>query len=244
MRKWNGKIRAERLLDVFYPRRCPVCDAAVPFGKSICPECEKTAGRIKEPWCLKCGAPLSEEREYCEGCEKKELSFDQGRSLFYYSGVKLGMYRMKNEGRREYADYFAGEMAKELGRWIMRDKPEVLIPVPLHAGRLKERGYNQAELIALGLGKRLGLPVEKELVGRVSFTRAAKRMSGLERARALKKAFKIMRNSVEWRNVLIIDDIFTTGATIDAVASVLRQAGVERIRFACAAAGGDAPNEA
>ena len=232
-------ISSETLLELLFPRRCPVCDRPVPFGDMICPACSGRPKRIKEPFCLKCGRPVSGEEEYCPVCREKEHCYDRGRSLFFYSTVVTAMYRLKNDGRQEYADYFSAELAKGLGRWILSIKPQILIPVPMHPEKQKKRGYNQAELIARGLGKRLGLEVEPSLVTRVRATAAAKRMGEQERAASLKKAFKIMRNSVKWDEVLIVDDIFTTGATVDAVASVLREAGVKEISFVCAAAAGD-----
>ncbi len=235
-------IKPETLLDLLFPRRCPVCDKPVPFGDMVCPECSGHPKRIKEPFCLKCGRPAAEEEEYCSACREKEHSFDCGRSLFFYPTVVTAMYRMKNDGRQEYADYFSAELAKGLGRWILSIRPQVLIPVPMHPEKQKKRGYNQAELIARGLGKRLGFDIDAALVTRASATAAAKRMGEQERAAALKKAFKITRNSVKWTKVLIVDDIFTTGATVDAVASVLREKGVKEISFVCAAAAGGPGN--
>ena len=105
------------LLDILYPRRCPVCDRPVkPFGSLICEACKKEFGYIREPYCMKCGKELEkEEAEYCGDCMRHRHLFDSGRAVFAYKDMSDSIYRFKYKGRQEYAAYYAGCMAEQLG---------------------------------------------------------------------------------------------------------------------------------
>ncbi len=233
------------LIDLLFPRRCPVCDDAVPFGRLICPGCESKPEKVNSCICMRCGRQFFEEGdwEYCASCLKKEHYFIRGRSLYLYRSISESLLRLKDEGRQEYVDYFGRKMAEGLGSWILSLKPGVLVPVPMHRKKQRKRGFNQAELLADALGSKLGIPVDPELVVRPHATRAARQLNTRERAILLKNAFKINKDSVKWDTAVIIDDIFTSGATVDGVAKELLKAGVNRIFFACLATGETSPPE-
>ena len=227
------------LTDLLYPRRCPVCDRAVaPFGSLICASCVKKPVYIKAPYCMKCGKELEEEEtEYCGDCMRGRHLFDRGRALFAYKSMSDSIYRFKYRGRQEYAAYYAACMARRMGDWILRCKPDALVPVPVHASKRRSRGYNQAEVLARELGAILHIPVEAGLIRRIRKTAPMKDLSAAERQNNLKRAFKICRNDVKLSTIIIIDDIYTTGSTIDAMSYELRRAGVKRIYFASLAIG-------
>ena len=227
------------LLDILYPRRCPVCDRAVkPFGSLICEACKEEFGYIREPYCMKCGKELEkEESEYCGDCMHHRHLFDSGRAVFAYKDMSDSIYRFKYKGRQEYAAYYAECMAKQLGEWIMRCRPDALVPVPVHSSKKRMRGYNQAEVLARELGRIMNIPVETKLIKRVRKTAPMKDLSVSERQNNLKRAFKICRNDVKLSTIIIIDDIYTTGSTIDAMCYELRRAGVRRICFVTLAIG-------
>ena len=111
------------------------------------------------------------------------------------------------------------------------------MPVPVHAARKRERGYNQAEALAGEIGRRMGIPVDFRLIKRVKKTLPQKLLDDRERQNNLKRAFKIARNDVKLKRVVIIDDIYTTGSTIDACALELKRAGVEKVYFIAIAIG-------
>ena len=224
-----------RALDLIYPRRCPVCDEAVDIpGRLICTECEGTFIQISGPYCLKCGRPIQDDsRELCEGCRTHMHEFTRGRAAFVYDdGLKESIYRFKYGGRREYADYYAGRMDELLGTWIRSLRPDAFIPIPVHKSRLRERGYNQAGLLAEGLSKLTGIPTCNEVLIRSGKTAVQKDLGASERQNNLKKALKIGSDVVKLKNIVLIDDIYTTGSTMNAAASCLRIAGVENIYFA------------
>ncbi len=227
------------LLDLLYPERCVLCDRVLPAGEEgVCAECAGKLRVIREPWCLKCGKPLPDEREeYCVDCRQRAHAFLAGRALYEYKSVSHSMLRFKAGGRYEYGRFYGRRMAEELGGTIRSWKPECIVAVPIHRSRLHKRGYNQAEAIARTLGRELGIPVDFHLVKRSKKTVPLKTLTLSERQNNLKKAFKLCRNDVKLKTIIIVDDIYTTGSTIDAVAQVLKTAGIERIYCVCAAIG-------
>ncbi len=110
-------------------------------------------------------------------------------------------------------------------------KPDVLVPVPVHPSRKRKRGYNQAELIAGKLSRYSGIPIDTTLISRERKTQPLKNLSYAERQNNLKKAFKIRQNDVKLSTIVIIDDIYTTGSTIDAMAQAFTEAGIPGIYF-------------
>lgn len=226
-------------LDLIYPRRCPVCDKAVkPFGNLICEECKKKIEYVRAPYCQKCGKELKDKRAvFCHDCAHKEHKYDRGMALFAYPCVADSIYRFKYRGRREYGAYYGERMASILGNRILSLKPDALVPVPIHSSKKKMRGYNQAEVLAKEVGRRLNIPVETNLIKRIRKTVPMKDLSAQERQNNLKKALKICRNDVKLNTIIIVDDIYTTGSTIDAMSEELRKAGIKYIYFAALAIG-------
>lgn len=228
------------LMDLLFPRRCPVCDEPVAAGEGLCCiSCRGQLRRIRESYCLKCGRPLQEEtQEYCPDCAKGKAQYERGRSLYEYESAAEAIYRFKYGGRQEYAAFFGQEMAEELGSFVKDFAPQVLLPVPLSRERMRTRGYNQAALLARELGNRLAIPVAENLAVRVKNTVPQKELSSAERQNNLKKAFKIPANDVKLSTVMLVDDIYTTGSTVNALTDALRGAGVGRVGFVSLSTGG------
>lgn len=187
---------------------------------------------IRSPFCLKCGKPLTDDRkEYCADCRTGRQLYHSGRALYEYESVSDAVFRFKYGGRREYAAFFGQEMAAELGGFIRKSSPDGLLPVPLSKKRFSDRGYNQAALLAGEIGRRLKIPVYDHLVRRIKNTVPQKELNAAERQNNLKKAFKIAENDVKLSTIMIVDDIYTTGSTVNALAEVLLAAGVKEVRF-------------
>lgn len=227
------------LKELLFPRRCPVCDRPVkPAGALVCAECIKKLKYVEEPVCMKCGKALSrKEQEYCFDCSHKKQEYDRGISLYQYGSIRQTVYRFKYGGRQEYAAFLGREMALHLGKQILSWKPDALVPVPLHAKRLQKRGFNQAQLLAEELGRYLKVPVENNWILRVKNTVPQKFLDGRERQNNLKKAFIIGQNDVKLNTIVIIDDIYTTGSTVNEIALLCRQHGVKRVYFAALSIG-------
>lgn len=221
------------LLDGIFPRRCPVCDRIVGGSSAlICVKCRRQLDYIFEPKCKKCGKKLHEGGgQYCHDCSVKPHSFDSGLALYEYHSVKQSIYRFKYEGRCDYAEFFGREIAEFLGEEIGVWGAEALVPVPLHKGRERKRGYNQAELLAEVMSGYLSIPVEAGLVKRSRNTVPQKELNHAARQKNLKKAFKIPANDVKLKTIIIVDDIYTTGSTMDALSKELKRAGVQKVYF-------------
>ena len=218
----------------FYPRRCPVCQEAVEQqGSRICGICRTKLSYVRQPFCQKCGKPLLlEEQEYCRDCRRKRHRFERGRAPLVYDRImKSSIAAFKYGGRREYAAFYAQEICRWLSHEILLMDADAIIPVPIHPSRLRCRGYNQAELVAAELSRLTGIPMYDKLVQRSRKTVPQKELTIQERQNNLKKAFNISTNVVKLNKTILIDDIYTTGSTLDAVALELKRHGVKSVYF-------------
>lgn len=230
----------EWVIGLFFPRRCPICDHVMPLGDgAACSSCQALLEYVQEPRCKKCGKPLQvQEDEFCNDCYGKETSFRYGFALWVYNrAVQESVARFKYHGRREYAEYYAQELYGHYGAWIQTIGAQALIPVPIHRNRYRRRGYNQAELIARRLGELTGVPMRDELLLRCRDTLPQKELTGKERQKNLRNAFRMNNLEGELNQLpkcaIIIDDIYTTGGTLESCSKVMKEAGVQNIYFLC-----------
>lgn len=220
--------------ELLYPRHCPGCDEILyqkDWSTGFCEICNEQMIRIKEPTCLKCGKPVKKEQyEYCYDCKRKEHSFLQNQSVYLYRGpMKKAMYRLKYSNRRCYAATFAKDAYERYGSWIKEKGIQAIVPIPMYKSKEKTRGYNQATVLAKELGKLTKLPVCEHLVVRVRNSTPQKELNDKERKNNLKNAFKIRKSDVKLKKILLIDDIYTTGSTMDAVSRTLTEGGIEKV---------------
>lgn len=239
----GGVIIKEDLLQLLFPPRCPVCDGIleaelIRAGELVHPLCEERLYPVGDDYCLQCGKPLQQaEREYCFDCRKKldnrqVFHCKQGRAVYVYRGdIRKTMYRFKYSNRREYARFFAEKAAQQYAGWIRRCGVEAVVPVPMYARKKRRRGYNQAEVFGRELARFLGIAFEPKGVRRVTNTRPQKLLSAQERKKNLEKAFQAAEFIVNYKCVLVVDDIYTTGSTVETVAEVMRRSGVENVYF-------------
>ena len=227
-----GKDLVQDAVDLLFPRRCPVCDEPVKWKTLICPGCLPKLKRVREPYCMRCGKPLADsEQEYCGDCRKGKALYLAGRALYEYDSAAASLYRFKYGGRQEYAVFFGREMAEAFEGFIKQTKAEGLLPVPLSKQRFAKRGYNQAALLAREIGGRISLPVYENIAERVRDTLPQKMLKPNERQNNLKRAFKIAQNDVKLSTIIIVDDIYTTGSTINALTEALQAVGVKKVYF-------------
>lgn len=229
--------------DLVFPRRCPVCDRPVrPFGALICRTCEGMLQRVQAPVCRRCGKQLHSAAEnLCRDCRVLSHVFERGNTVFTYHSAAGGIFRFKYKGRQEYGTYYGRCMARKLLESTDggAGRPDFLVPVPVSARRLKKRGYNQALVLAREISRQTGIPVREDVLRRVTDTLPMKNMTPAERQNNLKKAFQAFGNDVELNSIMLIDDIYTTGATMDACAHALYRQGARRVCFITLAAGED-----
>lgn len=231
-----------RLTDILFPTRCPVCDRILGGDEAcICADCERRVPLITGPTCMKCGRPVEDAvQEYCFECTKKNHRYSAGyAALVYNEDMRRAMSGLKFNNRRDNADFFVHELLKGCRSFVEAFAPDMLVPVPIHRSRRRTRGYNQAELLALGLSGHLGIPVIDALV-REKKTLPQKKLSDTERLLNLKGAFA--PNPDEGKRIiagriLLVDDIYTTGSTLEACTETLLEGGAGEVGIICACIG-------
>lgn len=229
--KWAG----EQILSLLYPDICPFCGRILKRGRKeqICPVCQFKLPYIYEPRCKKCGKPVSkDQQEYCWDCEHHRHYYERGLAVWEHQPiVARSLYQFKYHNRRIYSRFFAKEMVRSYKSIIHNWNIDLIVPIPISKKRKRQRGYNQAELIARDLGILMGIPVESCGLVRIKDTVAQKKLDVQERKRNLFRAFAWRREKKLRGNVLLIDDIYTTGNTIDAAAKILKEAGAIKVYF-------------
>ena len=214
----------DHILNLLFPVTCIHCHAPVQERRwgGACPECWSSLIRLEPPFCVKCGEPAPAIEGLCGLCIKDEHAFDFARSaLLFTRTLREIIHHLKYSDRVSLAKPL-GDILKE----CMEREPftgNLIIPVPLHPSRERERGFNQAELLAT----RLGRPVATRLLRRRKNTQSQTGLSRNQRKRNLAAAFET-RGEVKG-TVIVVDDVYTTGSTMDEIARTLKRAGAERV---------------
>ena len=232
-------------MDVLFPPRCPVCDDILEpeyLGRVyIHVQCERRLYPVKHPMCMHCGRPVDKDLEYCFDCGRKNLegSFRQGKALFVYRGsIQQTMYRFKYANKREYAAFFAKMACKTYGEWIKNQGIDIIVPVPMFLRKQRKRGYNQAQCFARELSRELGIPMVADLIRRCKDTAPQKELDDIRRQKNLQDAFCCDKKVNEYKKILVVDDIYTTGSTADAVTRALLATGASEVYFLSVCIGG------
>lgn len=229
------KGAGERLLSLLYPDICPFCGKVL--GKAekghICTACQFRLPYIYEPRCKKCGKPvMKENQEYCWDCQHHKHFYDRGFSVWEHQPVVAdAIYQFKYHNRRIYSRFFAREMVKSYRSIIQKWDIDLIVPIPISKNRRRKRGYNQAELLAREISKETGIPYVANSFVRYKDTSPQKMLDVKERKKNLRNAFAWKGRRRPPENILLIDDIYTTGNTIDSAAITLKKAGVKKVYF-------------
>ncbi len=215
---------AWNVADLLYP---PVCAGCAQPGSRWCPACRETAVEIHPPVCPVCGQPQAG-LSLCVNCSRSLPAFTALRSSLLFKGaVRQALHRLKYYRDLGVGDVLAEYLAASL-RWL--DWPvDVVVPVPLSAAHLRQRGYNQAAFLALPLALHCGLPYRPALLRRSRATASQVGLSMAARQENVRGAFLANPQLAAGRYVLMIDDVATTGATMDACAAALLAAGASRV---------------
>jgi len=220
----SGKL-IELAVDSFFPRRCVGCGKG---GGFLCPECLGKLPRLVPPLCPHCGRPQAS-GIVCPSCRQRQTKIDGIRSLFRFDEVvRKAIHELKYRNLKAISPCLAELLADYL-----RSNPlpgEALVGVPLHPRRLRERGYNQSSLLARELGRRIDLPVIEDCLIRVKQAQPQVRAVDVEeRRRNVADAFVCRDEKVSGKQIILIDDVCTSGATLESCAAALKNKGAASV---------------
>jgi ComF family protein len=212
------------LLSLIVPPLCVACREPDLTGAALCEECRSMLVALREPRCLRCGAPTAMRSPGCRECRRRTLAFDQAWSPFAYEGVARRVVNaLKSRGALAVTSLMATELVSRAPQHLLRG---TIVPVPAHGRRRRRHGFNQAAALASALARGTGLPVTDLLERRGP----AVPQVGLERRARLSNARGSVRpGSRAPERALLVDDVYTTGATLDACARALRAAGAAEV---------------
>ncbi len=210
-------------MDLIFTPRCMFCRRILGAGaqSQVCPWCHPEEFRISKPRCRFCGRPAAEENGICPDCRQRRPTVT-GRCLYAYEGIiRDALHRFKYGNCRGYGEGFARQLWEGLEETIRKWQPQLLVPVPLHPKRQRQRGYNQAAVTAAWLAEQAGIPWQN-LLRRVRNTAPQQSLGYGLRALNIQEAFAVNEGMAVPDRILLIDDIYTTGSTIEACGEALR----------------------
>lgn len=225
LNKWFKGL-PEEMKGALYPEgiTCDICgdELVAETRYHLCAKCTEEMPFIGDHICLDCGVQIDNEADYCDRCQRSHGVYKLNRSPLIYDGKAREMVHALKFGGKKYLVTTIGAMMADT--YIKNNmQGEIIVPVPMTDKEKRKRGFNQAELLAYEVGKRLDIPVLPALA-KVKETSQQKELSGKERAENLSKAFEVVYPQVKDRKILLIDDIFTTGTTVNECSKVLLKA--------------------
>jgi ComF family protein len=238
----NARRAGEALLSLFFPPHCASCGENTAAGVHLCESCAGKVRPIKPPFCHRCSEPFDGaigSTFTCANCGDRELHFDCAVAPFLSRGiVREFIHRFKYDRERFLRLPLADWLATGLDDERVTAQPfDVIVPVPLHSTRMRERGFNQAAELGRLLSARCGVPMN-QVLQRTRYTQTQTRLDRQERMENLRNAFRVRHTpAVQNRHVMLVDDVFTTGSTVEECARILRRAGAASVRVMTVARG-------
>lgn len=222
------------VIGVVYPPSCIACHAAVGQAQALCPGCWSGIGFIERPYCERLGTPFAVDLGaglLSPAAIADPPVFGRARAVCRFDGTARDLVHKLKYGDRQELALTLGRMMAQAGRELLPDA-DLLVPVPLHRTRLWTRRFNQASALGAVVARLAGLPLQPVALARVKRTRQQIGLTRAQRADNLQGAFKVPPDSkpaIEGRSVLLVDDVLTTGATVNAAARALLRAGATRV---------------
>jgi len=232
----NCKPWIDAALAFFFPESCQICGVQRATAQEgfVCARCWTHVRFIKPPFCSRCGLPYEGDITTafeCANCREIELHFRSARSAVVATGVVLDViHRFKYQRALWFEPFLADLLIRQAAPELRKEKWDLIVPVPLHPAKQREREFNQAERLAGCLGAATQIPVHKTLLRRVVPTRTQTLLTRQQRAANMRNAFALRdRRRLNGRRVVVVDDVFTTGATTSACAKALSTAGASDV---------------
>lgn len=226
------------LLDIIYPPRCQICtdfldDRPVVMG-NICDECFSGFKELTHPFCSICCEPFKskvEEDHLCEKCLRKRPYYDELRAPCLYEDKLVDAIQLIKYSGKSYIVKSLGPLLGAFGKnWLSDANDMIMMPVPLHRKKLKQRGFNQSALFVKTISPVLGIETDFFTLIRTRYTESQAGLSLEDRRKNVKGAFEVRGdNDIKRKTVLLVDDVTTTGNTMNECARVLKKAGVEKV---------------
>lgn len=218
------------IVDFLVPAYCGVCRQKLSRNeKVICDKCFYGISVITRPYCERCGKPTQGET-VCNDCIEHPHNFSRARAIGQYDGVLGELVRLLKYDKKLSVGKRLGNM---LATILQSDEflsgSKAIVPVPLHRVAYRRRGYNQSEILAYEVSKLTGVPVINKILYRIKPTKSQTKLSPEERKENVKGAFRVIGNELKGKKVILIDDVCTTGATLDECASELMKAGADEV---------------
>ena len=231
-----------RLIDLVYPPRCAVCRTLLlqdAHGdekgcRRVCSTCLAGFHALNQPYCTICGRPFASSTgtgHVCESCLRKRPAFHAlGAPYLYEGSLQRAIHSFKYGGRSDLSTFLGPLLSSFARGWAPAEKVSLVMPVPLHPRRLRERGFNQSKLLAWYVARGLGAGLDFLSLRRVRYTQPQTGLGKAERRKNVRKAFALRTTGpVSGRTVLVVDDVATTGNTLNECARVLLKGGAETV---------------
>ena len=216
---------SNQFLDLLFPPRCACCKR---FGSWLCEACSDGFRRVDVPFCVRCGDVLTS-GSLCSRCRTNPPRIDAVRSVFHFEdGLREAVHQFKYDGLSVLAGPLGVLMAAYW--WEHPLAADVIVPVPLHRKRVRDRGYNQSALLAKSVASEHAVPVDLDTLVRRRATVPQVGLSIERRAQNVARAFECTCDVLAGKDVLLIDDVCTTGSTLEACAAALFDAGARKVR--------------
>lgn len=231
-----------KLIDIIYPPKCPICKEFIQENGpddngntfQICHACRSDLREIHSPLCPLCGRPFVagiDEDHLCEECLRKRPFFDTAAAPYFYEGALMtAIHRFKYGHKSFLADSLGQLLARFAETWVKRSDDLLTVPIPLHAKRLRERGFNQSLLLAKHVAGQLNIELDFLCLRRIRYTLPQTGLGKKERRKNVKGAFQLKDpRIVKGRAILLIDDVATTGNTLSECARLLKKSGAGKV---------------
>ena len=220
--------------DFFFPPRCLLCRnfLIAPHETYFCSPCSEALPLISGPLCPRCGMPFVSPEgadHLCSRCIGKDPAFDTARAVGIYAGALRQAIHLFKYNSRSLLAAPLGIVLAEQGRGLLEHEHDVIMPVPLHARRIRQRGFNQSLVLARQVGKLWGVAVAAEGLERTRWTDPQTMLHERQRLRNVRDAFSCRTTAVEKKSILLVDDVYTSGSTVNECAKVLKRSGARRV---------------